>query len=188
MTGKLENWNAVISGGATGAGGAGSEVFAAEGAHVAIVDKNIEAAVETARRIEKTGGKAFSVEADVSDADQVATASKQVLERFEGRIDTLWNHAGTVIVKDFLHTTETEWDWMMAVNVTASASAAVPSAVTSCRVRFPDARLSSATNSPAVAWRSSGRGATARLIAARTAGRTSRNLCPIAGAPSSFLA
>jgi NAD(P)-dependent dehydrogenase (short-subunit alcohol dehydrogenase family) len=117
MTGKLENWNAVISGGATGAGGAGSEVFAAEGARVAIVDKNADAARETADRIEKSGGKAFSVEADVSDADQVATASQQILERFEGRIDTLWNHAGTVIVKDFLDTTETEWDWMMAVNV-----------------------------------------------------------------------
>jgi NAD(P)-dependent dehydrogenase (short-subunit alcohol dehydrogenase family) len=114
---RLKDWNAVISGGATGAGGAGAEIYAAEGAHVAIVDVNIDAARATVGRIEAAGGRAFAVEADVSKSDQVAAAAATVLERFEGRVDTLWNHAGTVIVKDFLDTTETEWDWMMAVNV-----------------------------------------------------------------------
>lgn len=117
MARRLEGWNAVISGGATGAGGAASEIFAAEGASVAIVDINFEAAEETALRIREAGNAAFAVAADVSKSDQVSAAAETVLDRFGGRVDTLYNHAGTVIVKDFLDTTEEEWDWMMAVNV-----------------------------------------------------------------------
>jgi NAD(P)-dependent dehydrogenase (short-subunit alcohol dehydrogenase family) len=40
-----------------------------------------------------------------------------ILERFGGRVDTLWNHAGTVVVKDFLETTEADWDRLMAIKV-----------------------------------------------------------------------
>ena len=117
MAGRLEGWNAVISGGATGAGGAASEVFASEGAQVAIVDINGDAAEETAARIRDAGGTAFATIADVSDPSQVKAATRTVIDRFEGRIDTLYNHAGTVIVKDFLDTTVEDWDWLMAVNV-----------------------------------------------------------------------
>ena len=39
------------------------------------------------------------------------------MSSFEQRIDVLYNHAGTVIIKPFLDTTEDEWDWMMNVNV-----------------------------------------------------------------------
>ncbi len=117
MAGRLENWNVVISGGATGIGGAASEIFAAEGARIAIVDINIDAARDRAATIERNGGHAFAVKADVSKSAQVQAAADEVLSRFDGRIDSLFNHAGTVIIKDFLDTTEEEWDWMMAVNV-----------------------------------------------------------------------
>lgn len=117
MARRLEGWNAIVSGGATGAGGAASEIFAAEGAQVAIVDRNLPEAESTAERIRAAGGRAFAVEADVSRSDEVARAAQTVLARFGGRVDTLYNHAGTVLVKDFLDTTEEEWDWMMAVNV-----------------------------------------------------------------------
>jgi len=117
MAGRLQGWNAVVSGGATGAGGAASRLFAQEGAAVAIVDRNIEAARQTADGIVEAGGEAFAVEADVSRAADVTKAAETVLERFDGRVDTLFNHAGTVIIKDFLDTTEDEWDWLMAVNV-----------------------------------------------------------------------
>jgi NAD(P)-dependent dehydrogenase (short-subunit alcohol dehydrogenase family) len=117
MAGRLENWNVVISGGATGAGGAASEIFAAEGAQVAIVDINIEAARQRAEKIVTDGGRAFAVRADVSKAAEVTAAADEILTRFDGRVDNLFNHAGTVIIKDFLDTTEEEWDWMMAVNV-----------------------------------------------------------------------
>ena len=117
VTDRLAGRNAVISGGAAGAGGAASEVFAREGAHVAIVDIQAEAGEALAETIRSKGGRAFFLEADVSSSEQVTAAVAKANEAFDGRIDTLYNHAGTVIVKPFLETTEDEWDWMMSVNV-----------------------------------------------------------------------
>ena len=114
---RLEGWNAIISGGAKGAGGAASSLFAREGAHIAIVDIQEDAGQTKAQEIIDSGGRAFFVRADVSKADEVAMAIAEVRERFEGRVDTLYNHAGTVIVKPFLETSESDWDWMMGVNV-----------------------------------------------------------------------
>lgn len=114
---RLEGQNAIVSGGAAGAGGAASALFAKEGAHVAIVDIQDEAGEALARQIEAEGGKAFFLHADVSKAAEVQAAVAVILECFGGRIDVLYNHAGTVLVKPFLDTTEQEWDWMMNINV-----------------------------------------------------------------------
>ena len=114
---RLEGKNAVISGGAAGVGGAASEIFSAEGANVAIVDIQEEVGNALAEEINQNGGHAFFVKADVSSSEQVAAAIAEIKERFENRIDVLFNHAGTVIIKPFLETTELEWDWMMNINV-----------------------------------------------------------------------
>ena len=114
---RLEGKNAVISGGAAGVGGAASEIFAAQGAHVAIIDIQEEVGTALAEAISQKGGHAFFAKADVSSGDEVENAIAQVNERFENRIDILFNHAGTVIIKPFLETTELDWDWMMNVNV-----------------------------------------------------------------------
>ena len=115
--GRLEGLNAVISGGAAGAGGAASEIFAREGARVAIIDIQEDVGLAKADTISQNNGRAFFVKADVSSADEVEAAIAVVNQRFENRIDVLFNHAGTVIIKPFLETTETDWDWMMNVNV-----------------------------------------------------------------------
>ena len=114
---RLEGKNAVISGGAAGVGGAASKIFAAQGAHVAIIDIQEEVGTALAAEIGRKGGHAFFAKADVSSGDEVENAIAQVNERFESRIDILFNHAGTVIIKPFLETTELDWDWMMNVNV-----------------------------------------------------------------------
>ena len=54
--------------------------------------------------------------ADVSDETQVIEAVKGV-ERAFGPVTVLFNHAGTIVIKPFLETTLTEWDWLHAVNV-----------------------------------------------------------------------
>ena len=59
----------------------------------------------------------FLEKCDVSIAGEVEIALTNINKRFENRIDILFNHAGTVIIKPFLETTESEWDWMMSVNV-----------------------------------------------------------------------
>ncbi len=114
--GRLSGKIAIVSGGATGMGGAASKLFAAEGARVAIIDRNAEAAAETAAEIEEAGGVAQSFAADVSDEAQVIAAVDAATDAF-GAATVLFNHAGTIVIKPFLETTLTEWDWLHAVNV-----------------------------------------------------------------------
>lgn len=66
MTDRLKGKIAIISGGATGMGGAASKLFAAEGARVAIIDRNGDAAAETVQAIRDAGGEAYCWTADVS--------------------------------------------------------------------------------------------------------------------------
>ncbi|MBB4237665.1 SDR family NAD(P)-dependent oxidoreductase [Rhizobium esperanzae] len=116
MTDRLKGKVAIISGGATGMGGAASKLFAAEGARVAIVDRNGQAAAETVREIRDAGGEADCWTADVSDEAAVNAAVAGVEERY-GAVTVLFNHAGTIVIKPFLETTLQEWDWLHAVNV-----------------------------------------------------------------------
>ncbi|UWQ93707.1 glucose 1-dehydrogenase (plasmid) [Rhodobacteraceae bacterium M382] len=106
----------VVSGGADGCGAAAALRFAAEGAKVAILDVNEVKGKETAARIRATGGEVIFARTDVSLGADVHASIKSVISAW-GRIDVLFNHAGTVIVKPFLDTTEADWNRMMAVNV-----------------------------------------------------------------------
>jgi NAD(P)-dependent dehydrogenase (short-subunit alcohol dehydrogenase family) len=113
---RLKNKIAVISGGATGMGGAASELFAAEGARVAVVDVNYAEAKLTAALIEARGGEAIVVHADVSKANQVQRAVSEIVAKL-GPPTVLFNHAGKMLIKPFLETTEDEWDDLHNVNV-----------------------------------------------------------------------
>ena len=116
MTDRLKGKTAIISGGATGMGGAASKRFAAEGARVAIIDRNGDAAAETVKSIRDAGGEADHWTADVSEEDAVNAAVAGVEARY-GAVNVLFNHAGTIVIKPFLETTVEEWDWLHAVNV-----------------------------------------------------------------------
>jgi NAD(P)-dependent dehydrogenase (short-subunit alcohol dehydrogenase family) len=116
MPNRLAGKVAIISGGATGMGGASSKLFASEGAKVVIVDRNLEAAEATVAEIKTLGGIAIALKADVSKADDVNAAVSAAHQAF-GRINVLFNHAGTIVIKPFLETTEAEWDWLHDVNV-----------------------------------------------------------------------
>lgn len=106
----------VVGGGGDGAGAAASLLFAEAGAQVAVLDIRVERAEETVARIHAAGGEALFVACDVSRADDVRAAREAVHQRL-GPVDILVNHAGTLIVKPFLETTEEEWDRLMAINV-----------------------------------------------------------------------
>ena len=113
---RLSGKVALISGGATGMGGAASVLFAAEGAKVAILDLNLAEAQARVAEITANGGQAVAIKCDVSDAAQVSAAVGQATSAL-GPITVLFNHAGTIVIKPFLDTTEAEWDWLHAVNV-----------------------------------------------------------------------
>ena len=116
MAGRLQGKVALISGGSTGMGGAASRIFAAEGARVGIVDINAEAGAKAVAEITAAGGEAIFAQADVSRADQVERAVAAVSTAF-GPITVLFNHAGSIVIKPFLETTEQEWDRLTEINV-----------------------------------------------------------------------
>ena len=89
--GRLDGTIALVTGGAKGLGRAASLKLAGDGSEVAILDR--DSADEVVRRIEDTGGKAFSVACDVSDEGQVEQALAQVGQKVDW-VDILVNNAG----------------------------------------------------------------------------------------------
>lgn len=116
MAARLQGKVALISGGATGMGGAASRLFAREGAAVGILDRNAEAGEALAAELNSQGLKAAFAAADASKAQEVEAAVKSIADAL-GTITVLFNHAGSIVVKPFLQTTEEDWDMLMAVNV-----------------------------------------------------------------------
>ncbi len=116
MAGRLAGKVALISGGATGMGGAASRLFAAEGAAVGIVDRNEAAGQALVAEILAAGGRAVFAKADVSKSAEIS-AAVQVVKAAFGPIRVLFNHAGTIVIKPFLETTDNDYDWLMDINV-----------------------------------------------------------------------
>lgn len=115
-TGRLAGKVAVITGGAAGMGRATSIAFANEGATVTIFDIQKDAGEETVGLIQRNGGTAKFIEADVSNAEQVNAAFDQVAETV-GPYNVLFNHAGTITVKPLHESTEEDYDRLMDINV-----------------------------------------------------------------------
>ena len=115
MTGKLSGKVAVITGAGSGIGRAAAELFAREGAEVALVDLNAQAAAAAAGQITDAGGRALAVGADVADAAQVDLAFRQISGEF-GRIDVLYNNAGVNSTGSVVDATDEDWDRCFAVN------------------------------------------------------------------------
>jgi NAD(P)-dependent dehydrogenase (short-subunit alcohol dehydrogenase family) len=116
MAGRLKGKVALVSGGATGMGAAAAKAIAAEGASVAIVDRNVGGGNETAAAIRSAGGHAIFTEADVTQEVAVGQAVDEV-ERQLGAVTALFNHAGSIVIKPFLETTLEEWESLHAINV-----------------------------------------------------------------------
>jgi NAD(P)-dependent dehydrogenase (short-subunit alcohol dehydrogenase family) len=106
---RLENRTALITGGTSGIGEATSLLFGREGASVAVVGRNTERGKSVAKRISDAGGTSIFVQADVRKSDDCRTAVDRTIETF-GRLDILFNNAGTYSVNDVVGCTEEEWD------------------------------------------------------------------------------
>ena len=98
MPGRLEGKVAVVTGAGTGFGSAIAEALAAEGADVAVhYRSSLDGARSMASRIEAAGRRAITVQADISDAEDVARAAQEVVDHF-GRVDVLINNVGDMAV------------------------------------------------------------------------------------------
>lgn len=113
---RLQGRVAIVTGGGSGIGQATAVRFAAEGASVGVLDLVSDAAAETVAMIDKEGGVARALAADVSDAAQVAGAVDALAAEF-GRIDVLYNNAGVDSRGSVAVAEEADWDRCFAVNV-----------------------------------------------------------------------
>jgi NAD(P)-dependent dehydrogenase (short-subunit alcohol dehydrogenase family) len=112
--GELDGQVAIITGGASGIGRATAVRFAAEGAAVAVLDRDAEAAALVAAEV---GGRAFGV--DVRDGESVAAAVRSVADEL-GRVDVLFNNAGSGDLRP-LHTVDDKlWHRLIDVNLTGT--------------------------------------------------------------------
>ena len=107
---RFEGKVALVTGGGRGIGAATSELFAREGASVAVCDMDLEPAQEVAGPL---GDRALALACDVTKRDHVEAAVRKAVDAF-GRLDILVACAG--ITRDNLLFKMSDDDWMGVIN------------------------------------------------------------------------
>lgn len=115
---RLRNKAAIITGAGSGIGEATAKLFAAQGARIAILEKNSESGRKVASEIASGGGEALAIEVDLADGAKAEEAIRQAADIF-GRADILVNNAAMSITRDFFETSREEWQKVLDVNLTA---------------------------------------------------------------------
>jgi len=110
---KLKDRSALITGAASGIGKHIAQVFAREGAKVAIADLNRDAAQAAAAEI---GGGAMGVAMDVTDEAAVNRGVATVVDAFSG-VDILISNAGIQIIHPLEEFSYAEWKKMLAIHL-----------------------------------------------------------------------
>ncbi len=116
---RLEGRTAVVTGGANGIGKGCALRFAAEGAAIAIIDREAEALAETRAELEALGAQVLTVEADCTDLAQISAFVKQT-EAELGPIDILLNNVGQGARErkaTFLESNEDVWRFVIEINL-----------------------------------------------------------------------
>ena len=103
---RLLNLRCVVTGGASGIGAATVRRFAAEGAHICILDRDLTAAEALAAEL---GDGHLAMELDVRFEAGVVQVAEAVYDRW-GQVDVLVNNAGSELNKTYDETTVEEWD------------------------------------------------------------------------------
>ena len=107
---------ALITGAASGLGKAIAELYAKQGASVAIADINQQAADAVAAEITAAGGKAIGVAMDVTNEDAVNAGTDQVVTAF-GHLDILISNAGVQIINPIDQFAFADWKKMLAIHL-----------------------------------------------------------------------
>ena len=112
----LKDRVAVVTGGGRGIGRAISRELARQGVAVAVnYTANASAAASVVSEIERDGGQAMAIRADVSDRTAVEAMIRAVVQHFGG-VDILVNNAGIDVAVSVLDTTDADWERTFAVN------------------------------------------------------------------------
>ncbi len=116
MTQRLTGTTALVTGASSGIGEATALALAAEGAAVTLLARRRDRLEDLAGRIQGDGGRALVLEADVTQEPQ----AREVVERTVadlGRLDTLVNNAGVMLLGPMEHAPVEEWQRMVELNV-----------------------------------------------------------------------
>ncbi len=113
---KLEGKIALVTGASRGIGKTIALTLAKEGADIAVVDLNVEAAQEVVAEIEALGRKAIAVQANVASLEASTTMVDEVVKAF-GRLDILVNNAGITRDGLIMRMKEEDWDAVITVNL-----------------------------------------------------------------------
>jgi NAD(P)-dependent dehydrogenase (short-subunit alcohol dehydrogenase family) len=117
MDDRLDGQIALITGAARGIGRAIAECFAAQGAHLILVDM-ADAVRDVASSLERDGVRALALVYDITRTENIECLVAESVVRF-GRIDILVNNAGVVMLEDAEKLPEAYWDDTMAINLKA---------------------------------------------------------------------
>ena len=114
---KLKGQVAIVTGAASGIGRGIAIRFAREGVKVAIVDINREGAQKVASEIQKAGGKAIAIKADVGKLEQVNQAVRKTVDEL-GQLNVVVNVAGINIHSNILENEATKkWRKVIQTNL-----------------------------------------------------------------------
>jgi NAD(P)-dependent dehydrogenase (short-subunit alcohol dehydrogenase family) len=113
---RLRDKVALITGGTSGIGEATANLFAKEGAQVAITGRDEKRGHAVTARILESGGKAIFIRTDVRRAAECRRAVDETLKTFD-KLDILFNNAGVFYPHTILDCTEEEWDLQLDINL-----------------------------------------------------------------------
>ena len=112
LTGKV----ALVTGGSRGIGAQIVKDYAAQGADVVIVGRNIGKCEEVAHEVSLMNRKAIPISADVANLNDIKAMFKTTSQEF-GKLDILVNNAGANSTNQAINVTEEEWDYIFNVNL-----------------------------------------------------------------------
>ena len=114
MTKRLEGTVALVTGASSGIGEATAAMLAGEGAKVAVVARRRDRLEALAERLGSSN--ALVIEADITDAEQSARAVATTVGEL-GRLDTLVNNAGVMLLGPIVDAPSDEWQRMVNLNL-----------------------------------------------------------------------
>jgi NADP-dependent 3-hydroxy acid dehydrogenase YdfG len=112
----LEGTVALVTGASSGIGAAAAGALAAQGAAVALAARRRQHLEELAAGIRERGGTALVLECNVTDQEQAASAVERTVAEL-GRLDTLINNAGVMLLGPAVEAPLDEWQRMVELNV-----------------------------------------------------------------------
>jgi NADP-dependent 3-hydroxy acid dehydrogenase YdfG len=134
-TQKLNGTVALVTGASSGIGEATAIALAEQGAGVVIAARRKDRIDALAARITGAGGTALAIEADVTSQEQAEALVQQTVDGL-GRLDTLVNNAGVMLLGPIIDAPLDEWERMIDLNVKGllyCAHAALPHLLTAAQ-------------------------------------------------------